>query len=134
MEQLSFYETDEREQTEYDLASGLSLRFDNNDRTAALLRGGVHLKSVNLDDRTGVRLFLAEAMELGANQIYLAGAFGISRQTLHNYRECRKHFGLEGLIHNYGTKKKARKAARSEHTDKRLSTKTGRNTACSRTR
>jgi len=60
-------------------------------------------------------------MELGANQTYLAKAFKVSRQTLHNYRECKKHFGLEGLIHNYGTKKKRKKETRAENADKLLS-------------
>ncbi len=118
MGQISFMETDESEQVEFELDGGLKLRLDHENRTATIFRSGVYVKSVNLNDKTGVRLFLVEVMELGANQSYLANAFKISRQTLHNYRECKKHFGLEGLIHNYGTKKKRRKEARSENADK----------------
>ncbi len=118
MTPLSFYETDEPERTEFDLDSGLDLRFDRDNGKAAVIRGGVHIRSVDLDDKTGLRVFLTEVMELGANQTRLAEAFGISRQTLHNYRECRKHFGLEGLIHNYGAKKRGRKGVRSENAEK----------------
>jgi hypothetical protein len=116
MDQISFMESSEP--VEFGLDSGLKLQFDHENRTASLFKGSVHIKAVDLDDKTGTRIFLVEAMELGANQSYLAKAFKISRQTLHNYRECKKHFGLEGLIHNYGTKKKRRKEARAENADK----------------
>lgn len=84
------------------LGKGLRLTFDNaRDGRAVLYRGDFAIKTVNLGDKVAKKLFLTELMELGANQSRLAEALGVSRQTLHNYREVKAHFGVRGLIDGY---------------------------------
>ncbi len=52
-------------------------------------------KAVNLLDKVAMRIFAVEAVDLGAVQSRLADALGITRQTIHNYREIRKYFGTQ---------------------------------------
>lgn len=59
------------------------------------------IKKAKLSDKIEKKLFVVEAIALGAKQVALANALKMSRQTIHNYLECRKHFGLEGLINGY---------------------------------
>jgi hypothetical protein len=66
-----------------------------------LYRGNTRIKEVDLADRVAKRLLVVEAVDLGATKSRLARALRISRQSIHNYLETRKHFGLEGLIHGY---------------------------------
>jgi hypothetical protein len=66
-----------------------------------LYHNDVPVKTADLADKVAKRLFVIEAVELGATKIRLADALNISRQTIHNYLEIKKHFGLEGLIRNY---------------------------------
>ena len=68
---------------------------------AKLYRAGILIKIVNLSDKVAKRLFIVEAVELGAIQIRLADTLGVSRQTIHNYRETYKEFGQEGLVNSY---------------------------------
>jgi len=82
-----------------DLGRHLALELRAN--RAMLYLRGLFIKEVDLSDRMATRLFVVEAAELGAKQNRLARALGISRQTIHNYREMKKHFGLEGLIRGY---------------------------------
>ena len=46
-------------------------------------------------------MFVIEVVNLGAKQTKLSEALGISRQTIHNYRETYKYFGTEGLVYSY---------------------------------
>ncbi len=66
-----------------------------------LYQFGNIIKKAHFSDKTAKRIFVVGSVELGADQSPLAGALGISRQTIHNYMETKKYFGLEGLIHNY---------------------------------
>ncbi len=85
-----------------DLGSGLSLELNGGPKgKAKLYRHGHLIKLVDRTDKVATKLFIIEAVELGAKQSRLAQALGLSRQTLHNYREINKHFGLQGLIHGY---------------------------------
>jgi len=59
------------------------------------------VKTADLTDKVAKRFFVVEAVELGAIKSRLADALNISRQTIHNYLETIKHFGVEGLIRNY---------------------------------
>ena len=78
------------------------------------------IKSIDLSDRAAKRLLVVEAVEMGANQTWLAAALQISRQTIHNYMEIKKHFGLEGLIHNYSPSvSKSRRKQRQNHINAR---------------
>jgi hypothetical protein len=74
------------------------------------------IKTVDLSDRVAKRLFVVEAVEMGATKSRLAKALQISRQSIHNYTETKKHFGLEGLIHNYSAStSKSRRLQRQNH-------------------
>jgi hypothetical protein len=59
------------------------------------------IKKINLDHKIELRLLVVDAVERGAKKVALAEALGISRQTIHNYEETKKFFGLEGLINSY---------------------------------
>ncbi len=84
------------------LGKGLRLVFDTERETRAVLyRGDFPIKTVDLGDKVAKKLFITEAIELGANQSRLAKALNISRQTLHNYRQIKEHFGVQGLIDGY---------------------------------
>ena len=57
---------------------------------------------------------------MGATKARLAEALGISRQSIHNYTETKKYFGIEGLIHNYRTStSKSRRRQRKNHASRR---------------
>ncbi len=87
---------------QHPLGNGLSLEIDGVGRGRChLLHYDKQIKSVKLSDKIAKKLLVIEAVELGAKQTNLAEALGLSRQTIHNYRETHKYFGLEGLIHGY---------------------------------
>jgi hypothetical protein len=98
-----FPQADSREPIpRYPLGKGLTLEIDGGSQGRCnLLRYDEPIKSVKLSDKVAKKLLVIEAVELGAKQTNLAEALGISRQTIHNYRETHKYFGLEGLIHGY---------------------------------
>ncbi|MCP4288534.1 MAG: hypothetical protein GY792_29610, partial [Gammaproteobacteria bacterium] len=84
------------------LGKGLRLELENGrEARAVLYRGDFPIKTVDLGDKVAKKLFLTEAIELGANQSRLAAALDVSRQTLHNYRQIKAHFGVRGLIDGY---------------------------------
>ena len=86
----------------YELNRGIYLRIDGKiSPVAFLFIGGVVVKQAELNDRTAKRLFIVEAVTLGAKKSRLAIALKISRQTIDNYLEVKEHFGLEGLIRGY---------------------------------
>ena len=103
------------------LGEGLSIRIaDRFPPKAFLWRYGTHIKSVELGDKTALRLFVVEAVELGAVKSRLAAALGLSRQTIHNYLEIQKRYGREGLVHGYSAKKGSRlREERRRHSGKR---------------
>ena len=59
------------------------------------------MKRVNLRDKAERRLLVVELLQHGVNQTRLAEALKLSRQTLHNYRESYREFGVQGLLHGY---------------------------------
>jgi len=87
----------------HSLGNDLFLDLRNGPKGEAILyRHGCVIRFVNFSDKVAKKLFVVEVVnDLGANQTKLAEVLGISRQTIHNYRETHKHFGLEGLIHGY---------------------------------
>ena len=85
----------------------LYLKFKDDIETHVnLYHNDVLVKTADLTDKVAKRFFVVEAVELGATKTHLAEALGISRQTIHNYQEIKKHFGLEGLIRNYTPSKR----------------------------
>ena len=86
----------------YALGNGFVLAFsDGEKRQCKLLHYDNPIKCVDLSDKVAKKLLVIEAVELGVIQSHLAEALEISRQTIHNYRETHKYFGMEGLIHSY---------------------------------
>lgn len=120
MKQLSFLPSETEPLAKFSLGAGLSVKIIETERCAILYRANIQIREVDLNDKVACRIFLVDAIEAGARQTTLSKVFNVSRQTLHNYRECKKHFGLEGLINNYGAKKVSRKTARLKHVDKLL--------------
>jgi predicted transcriptional regulator len=104
-----------------DLGKGLGIRITRGYKAQAkLYRHGALIKTVYLLDKVAKRIFVVEVVELGAIQSRLADALGITRQTIHNYREIQKHFGVEGLIHGYTVKDtKSKERQKKLHADKR---------------
>ena len=92
---------------------------DDSETHATLYHNDVLVKTVDLTDKVAKKLFVVEAVELGAVRTRLAAALKISRQTIHNYLETKKRFGLEGLIRNYTPSKgETLRQNREAHADK----------------
>ena len=105
-----------------DLGSGLSLEIiEGEKREANLYRGGICIKKADLSDPVARRLFVTETIDLGAKKNRLAKYLEMSRQTIHNYLEIKKYFGLEGLIHGYTpSDSKSLRTQRELHLDERI--------------
>ena len=85
-----------------DLSNDLLLEFENGHRRAVVLyRHGVYIKTVELIDKVAKKILVVEVVELGAVKKRISEALEISRQTIDNYLEIKKYFGVEGLIHGY---------------------------------
>jgi hypothetical protein len=81
---------------------------------------GELLKEVDFGVKSERQRLVIELMEQRVNQTKLAEALRVSRQTLHNYRESYKNFGLEGLVHGYQpSESKSLEAQRKAHAHKR---------------
>jgi len=83
----------------------------NYPRSAYLYRQDILIKQVVLSDKIAKRIFVVEAVELGAIKSRLALALEMSRQTIDNLLGIKQHFGLEGLAQGYSpsTSKSRRK-------------------------
>jgi len=93
----------------YNVGHCLYVTFRDKGRTKAdLYHSETLVKTADLSDSVAKRLFVVEAVEFGAIQTQLADALNLSRQTIHNYLQTKKHFGLEGLIRNYSPSKSLR--------------------------
>ena len=103
------------------IGARLFLKFNKeNSRKVSLYNNDTLIKIVDLSDRVAKRLLVVEAVEMGATKSRLAEALQISRQSIHNYTETKKHFGLEGLIHNYSpATSKSRRQQRQNHANRR---------------
>ena len=82
----------------------LSLTFNKKDKNLVTLKNyDIVVRKVDLSDKVAKKIFVTEAVELGANQSRLSDLLGMSRQTIHNYTEIKKKFGTEGLLAGYNT-------------------------------
>ena len=87
------------------IGANLSLTFNSRNRQIVTLKNrDVIVKKVDLSDKPAKKLFVIDAVELGATKYLLAEALNISRQTIHNYVESKKRFGTEGLLGGYNPK------------------------------
>jgi hypothetical protein len=106
MEQNSVVAVVDLENKRADLGFHLSLEItDKWNPKVHLYHHDFLIKSALLSDKAAKRLFIVEAVELGAIKSRLASSLNISRQSIDNYIEIKKHFGLEGLIHSYSPSK-----------------------------
>jgi len=99
----------------------LYLKFsDSTPAKTDLYHNNTLVKTIELSDKVAKKLLVVEAVEMGAEKKALAAALGITRQTVHNYIEINKYFGLEGLIHNYSpSRSKSLREQRLRHSNRR---------------
>ncbi len=64
-------------------------------------RNARHYETVDFKDHAAKRVFVVELVDKGAVQAQVADALDLSRQSIHNWRESKKYFGLQGVINNY---------------------------------
>jgi hypothetical protein len=123
LEQTTLFSREtEKDEKRSSLGGGLYLEIiEGRHRKGILYRGNTRIKEVNLSDRVAKRLFVVEVVDMGATKSRVAEALRISRQSIHNYLEIRKHFGLEGLIHSYKPREsKSLRKQREMHTEERI--------------
>ena len=93
---------------------------DSTPTKAALYHNDTLVKVIELSDKVAKKILVVDAVEMGAEKKALAAALGITRQTVHNYVEINKYFGLEGLIHNYSpSRSKSLREQRRRHAGRR---------------
>lgn len=91
-----------KEKNKFAIGHGLILGLrEGCPKSALLFVQGVMIKKVNLSDKIRKKIFIIEALELGAQKSRLAKALNISRQTIDNYQGIMKQFGLEGFVQGY---------------------------------
>jgi hypothetical protein len=100
-----------------DLGKELFIKVRNkHQKIAELYKHGILIRSAKLSDLPARRLFITEAVEMGAMKSRLAKALGISRQTIDNNVSAKKFYGVEGLVHGYSAKEKiSKKVQRKQH-------------------
>ena len=73
------------------IGANLALIFDSRNKQIVTLKNrDVIVKKVDLSDKPAKKMFIIDAVELGATKYLLADALNISRQTIHNYIESKK--------------------------------------------
>ncbi|MCK5101971.1 MAG: hypothetical protein KAR17_04120, partial [Cyclobacteriaceae bacterium] len=91
-----------KEKNKFAVGHGLILELrEGYPKSALLFVRGVMIKKINLSDKIRKKIFIIEALELGAQKSRLAKALNISRQTIDNYQGIMKQFGLEGFVQGY---------------------------------
>jgi len=84
------------------IGQGISLEIRGGKKgTAIQYDYGKETKRVDLADTPAKRIFIIDLVDYNVNQTKLAKALCISRQTIHNYVERKKAYGLEGLRNSY---------------------------------
>ena len=85
---------------ETNLGGGFSVVLSKGGGYAWVYKHGYLHQDCRLEKKVDKRVLLTDLVEHGAKKSWVAQAFGISRQTLDNYIETRKKWGLEGLVNN----------------------------------
>jgi hypothetical protein len=102
MTQAALFSEPYDQEQKYALGNGFVLELSAREKSQCkLLYYDKPIKIVDLSDKVAKKLLVIEAVDLGIVQARLADALEISRQTIHNYLQTHKYFGLEGLIHGY---------------------------------
>jgi len=85
-----------------DIGKGISLEIRGSKNGIAIQYDyGMEIKRVDLSDKTAKRIFIVDLVERGVNQTKLADKLKISRQSIRNYVQRKRLFGLEGLMNSY---------------------------------
>jgi hypothetical protein len=105
----------------FDLGKGFVLHLPSGHRHHGDLYFQTNLiKRVNLADKSELRFFVVELWQKDLNQTRVAEVLNLSRQTLHNYCESYRMFGITGLIHGYSpSQSKSDDAQRRIHVKQR---------------
>jgi len=105
------------------VGSNLAVVFlDKSKKKVGVYRFGDLIKTVDISDKSAYRILVVDLVEMGAVQNRLKDFFDISRQTIHNYIQSKKHFGVEGLTHGYTpSTSKSRRIQREGHSKERSS-------------
>jgi len=116
-----FEKEDTQEKIKHAIGAGLTLEISEDEKPKIkLYRNGTFIKKVDFSDRVARRLFIVELIEAGAIKNRIATVLTMSRQTLHNYMESKKYFGLEGLIQGYTPdESRSLRTQRKTHENKR---------------
>jgi hypothetical protein len=86
----------------FDIGKGYSLYLPRGPRRSGeLYHEGCFIKRINFGDKAELRLAAVELLQKNLKQTRLAEVLMLSRQSLHNYRESYRAFGLTGLLHGY---------------------------------
>lgn len=117
---VSFFEQNDNSNI-VSIGSGLAIEYNKIKDWARLYRNGKIIKQADFNDHTAKKIFIVETVELGGTQTKLAEVLEISRQSIHNYVETKKYYGLEGLIHGYSPPKqnKSKREQRQANRGKR---------------
>ena len=102
MDQVELLEPEAKQKNRFDLEYGYELYLPHGpgSRGDLYYRGGF-VKRVNLADKSERRIFVVEMLQKKIRPSLLADVLVISRQTVHNYRESYRKFGVTGLLHGY---------------------------------
>ena len=99
----------------------LEMKFVDKKKRFYLYRGEYLIKTAVRSDQVEKKLFMIEAVELGAKKTLLAKAMKISRTTLDQNIKIKEYFGITGLIQGYKFSDSTNKREQREmHTTSRL--------------
>ena len=94
--------TQEKNDNTKTIGANLSLVFNKRNKHLIILKNrDIIVKKVDLSDKAAKKVFIVDVVESGATKSLLAEALNISRQTIDNYIESKKKFGMEGLTGGY---------------------------------
>ena len=100
----------------------LEQKFVDKKKRFYLYRGEYLIKTAVRSDQVEKKIFMIEAVELGAKKALLARAMNISRTTLNQNIKIKEYFGITGLIQGYKFSDSANKREQRElHSDNRIS-------------
>jgi hypothetical protein len=101
IQQLELFAIPGQDDQKVALGNNLFVLKNDDQQTAIFFKRQSQIRIINLKDKFELKLALTEMTEMGATKSWVCEAFGISRQTLHNYEEAKRIFGLEGLANSY---------------------------------
>jgi hypothetical protein len=121
--QSELLEQEEKQKGRFDIGLGFCLYLPRGPRSQGdLYHNGSFRKRVNLADKAELRLLVVELIQNNIQQTRLSEVLNLSRQTLHNYRESYRVFGVNGLLNGYSpSQSKSEEIQRRLHVTQRRS-------------